>query len=120
MSPLLHRYLAPELLLGHGYSKTVDWWTLGVLLYEMLSGLPPYYDENVNGAFVQAYEETSLGVLTTLSLFPSAHRDVPKGQLSRNNPVLSRPLSVRCRSFKTPSGSATRSSPKRAPSSRAC
>ncbi|KAG8955849.1 AGC protein kinase Gad8 [Tulasnella sp. 424] len=41
-------YLAPELLLGHGYSKTVDWWTLGVLLYEMLTGLPPYYDENTN------------------------------------------------------------------------
>lgn len=41
-------YLAPELLLGHGYSKTVDWWTLGVLLYEMMTGLPPYYDENVS------------------------------------------------------------------------
>lgn len=41
-------YLAPELLLGHGYSKAVDWWTLGVLLYEMLTGLPPFYSEDVN------------------------------------------------------------------------
>ncbi|CCK68290.1 serine/threonine protein kinase YPK1 KNAG_0A06290 [Huiozyma naganishii CBS 8797] len=40
-------YLAPELLLGQGYSKVVDWWTLGVLLYEMLTGLPPYYDEDI-------------------------------------------------------------------------
>ncbi|CAJ0762636.1 22891_t:CDS:2 [Entrophospora sp. SA101] len=41
-------YLAPELLVGQGYTKTVDWWTLGVLLYEMLTGLPPFYDDNVN------------------------------------------------------------------------
>ncbi|PKI83216.1 hypothetical protein MVES_002856 [Malassezia vespertilionis] len=41
-------YLAPELLLGHGYTKSVDWWTLGVLLYEMLTGLPPFYSEDVN------------------------------------------------------------------------
>ncbi|KAI8927130.1 kinase-like domain-containing protein [Entophlyctis helioformis] len=41
-------YLAPEVLIGQGYTKTVDWWTLGILLFEMLSGLPPFYDENTN------------------------------------------------------------------------
>ncbi|GAA5842639.1 hypothetical protein JCM11251_007748 [Rhodosporidiobolus azoricus] len=41
-------YLAPELILGEGYTRTVDWWTLGVLLYEMISGLPPFYEEVVS------------------------------------------------------------------------
>ncbi|MCJ1370656.1 hypothetical protein MMC20_001869 [Loxospora ochrophaea] len=50
-------YLAPELLLGHGYTKTVDWWTLGVLLYEMLTGLPPYYDENTNEMYRKILSE---------------------------------------------------------------
>lgn len=39
-------YRAPEF--GQGYTKTVDWWTLGVLLYEMLTGSPPFYDEKVD------------------------------------------------------------------------
>ena len=34
-------YIAPELLESQGYTKTVDWWTLGVLLYEMMVRLIP-------------------------------------------------------------------------------
>jgi tRNA A-37 threonylcarbamoyl transferase component Bud32 len=41
-------YLAPEFLMGGGHGKAVDWWSLGILLYEMLSGLPPFYSDNVN------------------------------------------------------------------------
>ena len=36
-------YLAPEILLKLGHGKAVDWWTLGALIFEMLTGLPPYY-----------------------------------------------------------------------------
>ncbi|XP_044714462.1 kinase [Hirsutella rhossiliensis] len=50
-------YLAPELLMGKGYNKTVDWWTLGVLLYEMLTGLPPFYDENTNEMYRKILSE---------------------------------------------------------------
>ena len=53
-------YLAPELLLGQGYTKNVDWWTLGVLLYEMLTGLPPFYDENTNEMYRKILQDQLL------------------------------------------------------------
>lgn len=40
-------YLAPEVLQGKDYGKAVDWWSLGTLIFEMLTGLPPFYDEDV-------------------------------------------------------------------------
>lgn len=39
-------YLAPEILKKKSYGKAVDWWSLGTLLFEMISGLPPFYDKN--------------------------------------------------------------------------
>ncbi|ESO01970.1 hypothetical protein HELRODRAFT_65617 [Helobdella robusta] len=38
-------YLAPEMLQGKSYDKSVDWWALGVLLFEMVAGYIPYYAE---------------------------------------------------------------------------
>lgn len=39
-------YMAPEMLRKEGHSFTVDWWALGTLIYEMLMGQPPFYEEN--------------------------------------------------------------------------
>eukprot|EP00826_Nyctotherus_ovalis_P017468 TRINITY_DN1514_c0_g1_i6.p2 TRINITY_DN1514_c0_g1~~TRINITY_DN1514_c0_g1_i6.p2 ORF type:complete len:147 (+),score=34.97 TRINITY_DN1514_c0_g1_i6:48-443(+) len=39
-------YLAPEMIKRTGHGKSVDWYLLGVLLYEMLVGVPPYYSAN--------------------------------------------------------------------------
>lgn len=39
-------YIAPEVLLRQGHGRAVDWWSLGALLYEMITGLPPFYSRN--------------------------------------------------------------------------
>jgi len=44
-------YLAPEVIRQEGYGKAVDWWALGVLIYEMLHGLPPFYDKNLRDMY---------------------------------------------------------------------
>jgi len=40
-------YLAPEVLESKPYTKSVDWWSVGTLIFEMLTGLPPFYCEDV-------------------------------------------------------------------------
>ncbi|RHY20255.1 hypothetical protein DYB25_013508, partial [Aphanomyces astaci] len=44
-------YLSPEILLGHEHGTPVDYWALGVILYEMLVGFPPFNDETVEAIF---------------------------------------------------------------------
>ena len=39
-------YLAPEIILNKGHGKPVDWWTMGILLYEMLVGIDPFSDDD--------------------------------------------------------------------------
>ncbi|KAL3242026.1 hypothetical protein MRX96_021559 [Rhipicephalus microplus] len=39
-------YMAPEILTRSGHAKAVDWWSLGALMYDMLTGAPPYTAEN--------------------------------------------------------------------------
>merc|ERR1712130_241240 len=52
-------YLAPEIVTGSGHDKAVDWWSLGILLYELTVGIPPFYSQNVN----EMYNKIQHGVL---------------------------------------------------------
>ncbi|RIB06890.1 hypothetical protein C2G38_477740 [Gigaspora rosea] len=44
-------YLAPELLLGIGHTTVVDWWSLGICLFEFLVGYPPFNDDTPQAIF---------------------------------------------------------------------
>jgi len=44
-------YISPEMVQGLEYGFEVDWWALGILIYEMLYGIPPFYDTNANAMY---------------------------------------------------------------------
>ncbi|ORZ11435.1 kinase-like domain-containing protein [Absidia repens] len=61
-------YLAPEVIQSKGYGKAVDWWSLGVLVYEMLAGQPPFYDDD----HLKLYEKILAGKIRWPSYFDPA------------------------------------------------
>jgi len=65
-------YLAPEIIQSKGHNKGVDWWALGILIYEMLAGYPPFCDEN---PFV-IYEKILAGNIKWPRLLDAAAKDL--------------------------------------------
>lgn len=51
-------YLAPEVVSSKGYNKSVDWWSLGILIFEMLCGYTPFWD---TGSPMKIYENILKG-----------------------------------------------------------
>ncbi|EME44918.1 hypothetical protein DOTSEDRAFT_70835 [Dothistroma septosporum NZE10] len=51
-------YLAPEVVSSKGYNKSVDWWSLGILIFEMLAGFTPFWD---SGSPLKIYENILKG-----------------------------------------------------------
>jgi len=73
-------YLAPEILKGIGHSTPVDMWSLGTLTYEMLTGLPPFYDSNVN----QMYQLILSGTISWTEEVPEEAKEFISKCLERD------------------------------------
>jgi len=73
-------YLAPEMLKRTGHGKPIDWYLLGVLLYEMLVGIPPYFSNNKD----QLYENIKSGPLKLPSFLSEEARSLLKALLTRD------------------------------------
>lgn len=50
---ITQEYLAPEMILGKPYGKSADWWSLGVLVFELLTGYPPFHSIDEDELFSQ-------------------------------------------------------------------
>lgn len=72
-------YLAPEVITGIGHGKAVDWWSVGIMLYEMLVGRPPFSSQNRN----QLYLNTIKGNITWPSTMSEEAKDLLQGLLHR-------------------------------------
>lgn len=70
-------YLAPEILDKRGHGKAVDWYSLGALMYEMLTGLPPFYTRDRDKLF----ERIRLGALTYPNYVSKIAQDLLKALL---------------------------------------
>lgn len=70
-------YLAPEIILSKGYNKAVDWWALGVLIYEMAAGYPPFFADQP----IQIYEKIVSGKVRFPSHFTTDLKDILKNLL---------------------------------------
>lgn len=65
--------MAPEMLSRRGYGKSVDWWSLGALIYEMVTGNPPFQDKDEK----RLYEKIRNEKVRALSSCRRCDGDVP-------------------------------------------
>ncbi|XP_049313805.1 uncharacterized protein LOC105227351 [Bactrocera dorsalis] len=50
-------YIAPEVILRQGYGKPVDWWSMGIILYEFLIGCVPFFGETAEELFAHTVND---------------------------------------------------------------
>lgn len=72
-------YLAPEVVQSKGYNKSVDWYALGVLVFEMLAGYPPFFTEDGNP--MKLYEKIIAGKVRYPTYFDVLAKELLKNLL---------------------------------------
>jgi len=68
-------YLAPEVIQGKDYTKAIDWWSVGTLIYEMLTGLPPFYSDDEENMYRK--------IMTSEIVFPTTFSSEVRDFISR-------------------------------------
>lgn len=89
-------YIAPEVISTKPYNKSVDWWLLGVLIYEMLAGYTPFYDATP----MKTYEKILSGKVHYPSSFSPEVKDLLQGLITsdltrRLGNLMNGPLDIR-------------------------
>jgi serine/threonine protein kinase len=85
-------YLAPEVIHNKGHTTAVDWWALGILIYEFLTGYPPFWHQNP----IEIYKQC-------VSPFPAPNLCPP----TLSGPKIAHSFSFPPESSKSPSSSHT-------------
>ncbi|XP_032923027.2 microtubule-associated serine/threonine-protein kinase 2 isoform X2 [Catharus ustulatus] len=78
-------YIAPEVILRQGYGKPVDWWAMGVILYEFLVGCVPFFGDTPEELFGQVISDEIAWPEGDDALPPDAQDLISK--LLRQNPL---------------------------------
>jgi len=76
--------LAPEIIEGKGHTFPADWWALGILIFEMMIGIPPFYNREQNTQkMFQAIRERSINFGTKVPMSENA-KDLILKLLNKN------------------------------------
>jgi serine/threonine protein kinase len=70
-------YLAPEMINGTGHGRGIDWWCLGILIYELVAGQAPFYHRNP----LESYKKIKAGSYSFPNHFSAEVRKIISGLL---------------------------------------